>query len=82
MSHYTGSHKILVGIVASAVLAGKKSLTYLVIRVVELEIVLIHCLGNNFERLNNVAKDDGLPFQLLVFAEALRINKLHLLENS
>lgn len=44
--------------------------------------MLAHCFGNNLVGLNNVVEDDRLPFKLLVSAETLGINELHLLEHS
>lgn len=44
--------------------------------------MLAHCFGNNLVGLNNVVEDDRLPFELLVSAETLGVNELHLLEHS
>lgn len=56
-------------------------MTCLVIGVLKSNIVLAHGLGDDLEGLDNVAEDDGLPLELLVLAEALGVDELHLLEH-
>ena len=55
--------------------------TCLVILVLELDVKLGHGVEDESERLDDVGKDDGLPFQLFGLAEALCVNQLHLLKD-
>ena len=53
----------------------------LVLFILEMDAHLVHGVENQPERLDDVAKDDGFPFELFVFAEALSVDQLHLLEH-
>lgn len=47
----------------------------------ELDTHLVHGVKNQPERLHYVAKDDRLPLQLLILAEPLSVDQLHLLQH-
>jgi len=53
----------------------------LVLFILEHDAHLVHGVKNQPERLDDVAKDDGFPLVLFVFAEALGVDQLHLLEH-
>ena len=55
--------------------------SYLVVLVLEFDIAVVHGVENDSHRLDDVVEYYGLPFELLAFGEALRIDQPHLLEN-
>lgn len=60
---------------------GDCGVAYLVIWVLEGNMKFLHGLENNLEGLNNVVKYYGLPLELLILAEALGVDELHLLQD-
>lgn len=58
---------------------GELGSIYLVLRVLEVNIHLVHSFKDNLEGLHDVVEHDGFPVELLRFAETLGVNQLHLL---
>ena len=56
-------------------------MTDLVFGIVEFDVELGHGVTDRLKSLDDVVEDDGLPFELFVFAEALGVDEFHLLEN-
>ena len=55
--------------------------THLILGILKRNAHLIHGLKDQSKRLDDVGEHDWFPFELLVLAEALRVNQLHLLEH-
>ena len=54
---------------------------YLVVLVLEFDTAVVHDVENESHGLDDVVEYYGLPFELLAFGEALRIDQPHLLED-
>lgn len=55
--------------------------TCLIIGVIEAVIQFLHGLEDGTEGLNDVAENNGFPFEPLMFGKALRIDELHLFQD-
>ena len=55
--------------------------SHLVLGVLIFDVQFGHGVLNSLEGLNDIAKDDGFPLELLVPGESLGIDQFHLLQN-